>query len=106
MKIQQLRKYPKEIKAYNIDDLVAPTGNFYLAVAVIAKRANEVADKVSMDLQLRLEQFTLEPGEYDPREIEERTDIVSAFEHLPKPHVVAIEEYLEGRLGWKVGDEE
>ncbi len=101
MKIQELWKYPREVKAYNLDDFVAPTGNFYMAVAVISKRANQINEKVHNDLQLRLEQYALEPGAYDPQQVEERVEIVATFERLPKPHIVAVEEYLTGRLRWK-----
>ncbi len=100
MKIRQLRKYSREIKAYNIDELVRPTGNFYEAVHIIAQRADQINEAMTEDLQTRLESYMLEPGDSSPHEIEERTEIVSIFERLPKPHLVAIEEYLEGRLQW------
>ncbi len=100
MKIRELRKYPREIKAYNIDQIIRPTGNFYQSVYVMALRANQLNELITEDLRTRLESYALEPGDFSPHEVEERTEIVSIFERMPKPHLVAIEEYLEGRLQW------
>ena len=41
----------------NLKDLESPTGNVYEAVAVIAKRSNQIATKIKEELNTKLAEF-------------------------------------------------
>jgi len=78
------------------------TGNVYQSVAIIAKRANQISVEMKQELNRKLEEFssysdTLE----EVFENKEQIEISRFYEKLPKPSLVATQEFLEHKLHYR-----
>ena len=78
------------------------TGNVYESVAIIAKRANQISVEMKHELNRKLEEFssysdTLE----EVYENKEQIEISRFYEKLPKPSLVATQEFLENKLHYR-----
>jgi DNA-directed RNA polymerase subunit K/omega len=83
--------------------LSADTDNVYETTMIIAKRANQIAMDMKRELQDKLKEFPTSGG--DPLEEvfenREQIEVSRFFERLPKPTLVAIREYEEGKVYYK-----
>ena len=75
------------------------TGNVYKSINVIARRANQIASELKSELNRKLSDFS-SPNDsaeenYDNRE---QIEISSYYERLPKPVIIATEEYLDDEI--------
>ena len=92
-------KAPVNTVTRNIMDLSRETGNIYESVAIIAKRANQISVEIKQDLNKKLSEFasyndTLE----EVFENREQIEISRYYEKLPKPTLLATEEFEEGSV--------
>ena len=92
-------KAPVKTVTRNIMDLSDETGNIYESVAIIAKRANQISVQIKEDLSKKLSEFasyndTLE----EVFENREQIDISKFYEKLPKPTLIATQEFIDGKL--------
>ena len=94
----------------DFSDLTAPTNNIYESVAIISKRARQVALYLKEDLDRKLADFINddleELDEEEKLEEQEQAAITKLYEQLPKPVTMAIEEFLENKLMYRYPDEE
>lgn len=95
-------KAPVNTVTRNIMDLSRETGNIYESVAIIAKRANQISVEIKQDLNKKLSEFasyndTLE----EVFENREQIEISRYYEKLPKPTLLATEEFEEGSVYWR-----
>ncbi|MBK9421525.1 MAG: DNA-directed RNA polymerase subunit omega [Flavobacteriales bacterium] len=83
----------------NVDQLDTETGNIYESIAILGKRANQIAVEIKEELQGRLEEFAV-VGENieEVYENHEQIQMSKDFERMPKPAAIAIEEMLEDRV--------
>ena len=80
-------------------ELSKDTGNIYETVAIIAKRANQIASEMKHDLEKKLQEFaTLNDNLEEISENREQIEISRYYEKLPKPTLIATQEYIEGKL--------
>ncbi len=78
------------------------TGNVYETVAVIAKRANQIGEQMKHDLDKKLQEFaTLTDNQEEINENREQIEISRYYEKLPKPTLIAAQEYEEGKLHFR-----
>ena len=86
-------------------DLDAPTGNIYESVAIIAKRANQIAAEMKQELVSKLEDFSSTQDSLEETfENREQIEISRYYERLPKPVIIATEEFLDGQIYFREGD--
>ena len=83
--------------------LAEPTGNVYETVCIIAKRANQIAVEMKHELEKKLQEFasmsdTLE----EVSENREQIEISRFYENLPKPTLIATQEYIENKIAWRL----
>ncbi len=83
----------------DMTEMSAPIGNVYETVAIIAKRANEISTDLKKELDARLQDFAV-PQETieEVFENKEQIDISRQYEVLPKPTLLATEEFLNDKL--------
>lgn len=78
------------------------TGNVYETVAIIAKRANQIADQMKHDLEKKLQEFaSLNDNLEEVTENREQIEISRYYEKLPKPALIAAQEYEEHKLHYR-----
>ncbi len=100
-----IKEVPTNTITRNLVDVANATGNLYESVMIIAKRANQISASVKQELSQKLEEFsnyadTLE----ETFENREQIDISKHYERLPKPTLVATEEFLHNELYYQVID--
>ncbi len=75
------------------------TGNVYETVAIIANRANQIAEQMKHDLEKKLQEFaSLNDSLEEVSENREQIEISRYYEKLPKPTLIAAQEYEEGKI--------
>ena len=80
----------------NID---TPTGNLYESLVVISKRSNQIAAQMKEELHAKLEEFASETDNLEEIfENREQIEISKYYESLPKPTLLATEEFLEDKV--------
>ncbi|KAA6302309.1 MAG: hypothetical protein EZS26_001422 [Candidatus Ordinivivax streblomastigis] len=79
--------------------LAEQTGNVYETVRIIGKRANEISLDIKQDLERKLQEFSSYTDSLDEIfENREQIEISRYFERLPKPSLIAAQEYVEGEI--------
>ena len=89
------KQVPTNTITRDLSEIAKETGNVYEATVIIAKRANQIASEVKQELSSKLEEFsnyadTLE----ETFENKEQIEISKYYEKLPKPTLIATDEYL------------
>lgn len=83
-------------------ELSEDTGNVYETVAIIAKRANQIAADMKRDLEKKLQEFaSLNDNLEEISENREQIEISRYYEKLPKPTLIAAEEYVEHKIYYR-----
>lgn len=83
----------------NMADIAKVTGNVYESIAIIAKRSNQIAADMKEELNGKLADFTSATDNLDEVfENREQIEISKHYERLPKPTLIAIEEFQEGKI--------
>lgn len=104
----EIKQVPTNTITRNLSELAKPTGNIYETVMIIAKRANQISANLKQELSQKLEEFsnyadTLE----ETFENREQIEISKHYERLPKPTLVAIEEFRNNEIYYrKVEDQQ
>ena len=80
-------------------ELCADTGNVYETVAIIGKRANQISVEIKNDLSKKLAEFaSYNDNLEEVFENREQIEISRYYEKLPKPDLIATQEYIEGKI--------
>ena len=86
----------------NIMDLCEDTGNIYESVAIISKRANQISVQIKEDLSKKLAEFaSYNDSLEEVFENREQIEISRYYEKLPKPSLLATEEFVEDQIYWR-----
>jgi DNA-directed RNA polymerase subunit K/omega len=97
---------PVTTVTYNRNELDEPTGNIYKTVSILAKRSVQINEELRTELFEKLEEFatpieTLE----EIFENKEQIEVSRFYEKLPKPHAVAVEQWLAEKIYYRHTDE-
>lgn len=84
----------------NVSELSGATGNIYKTTVVIAKRADQVAQELKDELSEKLKSFAFysDSPEREVFENEEQIELSMQYEELPKPTMLALQEFVTGRV--------
>lgn len=83
-------------------ELSEDTQNVYETVCIIAKRSNQIAGEMKHDLEKRLQEFaSLNDNLEEVSENREQIEISRYYEKLPKPTLIATQEYIEGKIHYR-----
>ena len=90
---------PSNTVTRDMMDLRADTGNIYETVAIIGKRANQISVEMKNDLSKKLQEFaSYNDNLEEVFENREQIEISRYYEKLPKPTLIAAQEYEEGKV--------
>lgn len=93
---------PTSTVTRNLMDLSRDTNNVYESVAIIAKRANQIAAEMKEELSKKLVEFGSHTDTLDEVfENEEQIQISRYYERLPKPTLIATQEFLEDKIYYR-----
>lgn len=87
----------------DINKIVEPTGNIYESVVVTSRRARQIAVKVKEELSGKLAEFASTVDNLEEIfENREQIEISKYYERMPKPSALALEEFLDGKLAFRI----
>ena len=90
---------PTNTVTQNIMELCEDTDNIYESVAIIAKRANQISADMKSELSKKLQEFASNNDTLDEIfENREQIEISRYYEKLPKPTLIATQEFREGKI--------
>ena len=90
---------PTNTVTRDIMDLCDETGNIYESVAIIGKRANQISLDIKNELSKKLHDFASVSDNLDEVfENREQIEISRFYEKLPKPSLIATQEFVEGKI--------
>ncbi len=92
-------KAPHTTITRDMNELTAKVGNVYETVAIIAKRSNQISAALKKELDSKLQDFnTPSDSSEETFENQEQIDISRSYELLPKPTLMATQEFIDGEL--------
>ncbi len=92
-------KAPVSTITINKNEFDAKTDNIYEAISITAKRAIQINSEIKKELLEKLEEFaTYSDSLEEVFENKEQIEVSKFYEKLPKPHALAIEEWLRDKI--------
>ncbi len=90
---------PVTTLTYDRNEIDAKTGNIYEAISVIAKRAEQINTDIRRELIDKLDEFaTYNDSLEEIFENKEQIEVSKFYEKLPKPHALAVKEWLDEKI--------
>lgn len=96
-----LKKSNAPINTTTIDKnrIDQPTDNIYEAISIISKRATQINTDIKKELLEKLDEFaTYNDSLEEIFENKEQIEVSKFYERLPKPHALAVQEWLEDKI--------
>ncbi|MBQ1666271.1 MAG: DNA-directed RNA polymerase subunit omega [Bacteroidaceae bacterium] len=93
---------PTNTVTRNLNDFSKDTGNVYESVVIIGKRANQIAAQMKDELSKKLQEFGSNQDNLEEIfENDEQIQISRYYERLPKPTLIATQEFLEDKIYYR-----
>ncbi len=90
---------PTSTVTRNVMDLCKDTNNIYESVAIIGKRANQISSDMKDELQKKLQEFGSSTDNLEEEfHNEEQITVSKHYERLPKPTLIATQEFIEDKV--------
>jgi DNA-directed RNA polymerase subunit K/omega len=90
---------PRTTITRDMNELTEKVGNVYETVAIIGKRSNQISTSMKKELDAKLQDFSIPQDSADETfENLEQIEISKNYEHLPKPTLIATQEFIEDDL--------
>lgn len=97
------KNVPQNTITRDVKYLAAPTGNIYETVVILYKRANQIALAEKKELNKKLEDFKNDRDSMDEVfENREQIEISKYYERQPKPVLVAVSEFQNDELTYRM----
>ena len=86
----------------DLRELDVKTDNIYESIVIMAKRANQISNNVKEELHQKLSEFASSNDNLEEVfENREQIEISKHYEKLPKPSLVAVQEFLEDKIYYR-----
>jgi DNA-directed RNA polymerase subunit K/omega len=98
---------PVTTMTYDRNVVDTSTNNIYEAISVIAKRAEQINTDIRRELVDKLEEFaTYNDSLEEIFENKEQIEVSKYYEKLPKPHALAVQEWLDDKIYYRNTDDD
>lgn len=95
-------KAPTNTVTHELMNFAEPTGNIYESLVIMGKRANQISAKMKEDLSRKLKEFATQTETLEETfENREQIEISRYYERLPKPTLMAAEEFENGKVYYR-----
>lgn len=92
---------------HNKNEFDEKTDNIYEAISITAKRAIQINSEIKKELLEKLEEFaTYSDSLEEVFENKEQIEVSKFYEKLPKPHALAVREWLEDKIYYRNTEKE
>ena len=89
----------------NLDSLNNGTENIYETVIVVSRRSNQISVEMKQELNKKLEEFaSFTDNLEEVFENREQIEISKFYERLPKPTLIALQEFEESKVFFRNPD--
>ncbi|MEW2922313.1 MULTISPECIES: DNA-directed RNA polymerase subunit omega [Flavobacteriaceae] len=86
----------------NRNEFDEKTENIYEAISIVAKRGIQINSEIKKELLEKLEEFaTYSDSLEEVFENKEQIEVSKFYEKLPKPHALAVQEWLEDKIYYR-----
>ena len=93
---------PANTVTRDLKTLWEETGNIYESVVIICKRTSQISAEIKQELNKKLAEFaSYNDSLEEVFENREQIEISRYYEKLPKPTLIATQEYLEGKVYYR-----
>src|SRR5512137_1693487 len=83
----------------NLDSLNKGTNNIYETVIIVSRRSNQISVEMKQELNKKLEEFASYTDNLEEVfENREQIEISKFYERLPKPTLIALQEFEESKI--------
>ncbi|ULC60638.1 DNA-directed RNA polymerase subunit omega [Flaviramulus sp. BrNp1-15] len=98
---------PVNSVTYDRNQIDEPTGNIYESISIIARRAEQINTEIKKELIDKLEEFaTYNDSLEEIFENKEQIEVSKFYEKLPKPHALAVQEWLTDKIYFRNTEED
>lgn len=98
---------PVNTVTYDRNQIDQPTDNIYESISIVAKRAEQINTEIKKELIEKLEEFaTYNDSLEEIFENKEQIEVSKFYEKLPKPHALAIHEWLTDKIYFRNTEED
>lgn len=99
------KNIPNNTVTRKLVDFDRETGNVYKSINIISRRANQIASELKAELNRKLSDFSSPTDTMEETfENREQIEISRFYERLPKPAIIATEEFLDDEIYYREGD--
>lgn len=92
-------KAPITTSTYDKNKVEGETNNIYEALSIIAKRSMQINLDIKKELHEKLEEFATHNDSLEEIfENKEQIEVSKFYESLPKPHALAVDEWLKNKV--------
>lgn len=97
------RDVPKSTVTRDHNTIDALTDNVYEAVAILAKRADQIGEDLKTELNEKLEEFATHTESLEEIfENKEQIEVSRFYEALPKPAALSIDEWTKDEIYFRI----
>jgi len=98
-KKEETKQVSPMLETRNLQILAGKTGNLYESIAIVSKRSKQINSKIKEELHKKLEEFATHTDNLEEVfENREQIEISKFYEKLPKPALMALNEFLSDEL--------
>ena len=93
---------PSSTITWDTNQMSATTENIYETVMIISKRANQIGVEMKEELNKKLQEFASYTDNLEEVfENREQIEISKFYERLPKPALIAAQEFVDGKIYYR-----
>ena len=102
MRVYKKTNAPESTITFDREKVQGDTENIYEAIAVIARRADQINAEIKQELIEKLDEFATHNDSLEEVfENKEQIEVSRFYERLPKPSSIAIKEWLDGDIYYR-----
>ncbi|WP_274476474.1 DNA-directed RNA polymerase subunit omega [Mangrovimonas aestuarii] len=98
---------PVNTVTYDRNQVDDSTENIYEAISIISRRAEQINTEIKKELIEKLDEFaTYNDSLEEIFENKEQIEVSKFYEKLPKPHALAVQEWLDNKVYYRNTEED
>jgi DNA-directed RNA polymerase subunit K/omega len=89
----------KNTQTLNFNELDRDTNNIYESISIVSRRAEQINESIRAEINEKLEDFRSATDSLEEIfENREQIEFSKQYESIPKPHAMAVHEWLDGKI--------
>lgn len=98
---------PSTTQTHDLVDFDQETENIYKSLVIASKRSNQIGMEIKEELKKKLDEFASYSDNLEEIfENREQIEISKFYEKLPKPVLIALQEFLDKKINYRDADKD